>query len=507
MRKQRLTILAFLLSCMILQTRAQSLDWRAVHETTLRGIDHLYNLEPDAATLAFDSVKQMAPDDPRGFFFGSMVRFWLYTMSRKESDYAQYLSESDRVVEICETLLDRNPGDAKALFYLGGTRGYRGMAHQLNGSVLKAVQEGRQGFIDLEDAVRADSALFDARMGFGLFKYLLAKLPRSFSWILDILGYGGDIEQGLTLLKQAAAHGTYTRSESSFFLSQFLFNEHRYDEAFGYLNPLLKRYPENTVFLVLASNWYLRLDSLNEALSFAELALRVNEKKAIRYGEEFIYSTLGNVHFSRNEFVQAKVSFASYLRKAANQEKITNRALYRAGLSFEISGNRAEAVEIYRRLQAENEWNSAYMSHLYKRAQQLLRHPLTGAEIDLIKGENDQDRRRYDSAAAWYSVALLRCGDDQDLRARILYRIQSLQFDRGQFAEALQTAQEISLLKPTIDLWVLPHALYLQGATYERLGKTTEAVESFDRAKDFDDYDFQESLERRLEAGLKRLKG
>ena len=42
------------------------IDWVAVHAATMRGIDHFYRLDTDAAIQTFDSVSRMAPGDPQG---------------------------------------------------------------------------------------------------------------------------------------------------------------------------------------------------------------------------------------------------------------------------------------------------------------------------------------------------------------------------------------------------------------------------------------------------------
>jgi hypothetical protein len=148
----------------------------------------------EEAATTFDSVRRMAPGDPRGYFFGSMVHFWLYTLTRDEKEYRTFLDKSDDVITVCENLLDANDKDAVSLFYLGGMYGYRGLAHQAHNSIFKAVTEGRKGYFSLKEAVQLKPDLYDAQMGFGLFTYLVAKVPKSLSWILSVVGFSGDAE-------------------------------------------------------------------------------------------------------------------------------------------------------------------------------------------------------------------------------------------------------------------------------------------------------------------------
>ncbi len=129
------------------------IDWRAVHEISSRGIDRFYRLETDAAIQDFDSVARMAPGDPRGYFFKCIIHFSLYALERDREQFDAFMKESDRVIAVCEQLLDNNGNDATAKFYLGGIYGYRGMMWQTEGSLIKAVTEGRKGYLYLEEVV------------------------------------------------------------------------------------------------------------------------------------------------------------------------------------------------------------------------------------------------------------------------------------------------------------------------------------------------------------------
>jgi tetratricopeptide (TPR) repeat protein len=497
--RMKMIMLAFALSLPLANLTAQAIDWTEVHNKTIRGIDLLYNFELDAAARTFDSVSQQAPGDPRGHFFGSMVIFWRSTLTGNKQEYERFIDVSDRVIEVCEDLLDRNPRDAKARFYLGGIMGYRGMAHQSNGSIIKAVKEGKVGYEYLEDAVRLDSTLYDAKMGFGLFKYLIAKIPKSLRWIINLVGFSGDLEGGLKLLQEAADHGLYTKGEASLYLAQFLFNEHRYDEAFAYLTPLLKDYPDNALFQVLAANWNLRMNKPDEALVAARKAADINKRKTVRYAEEVVYSTLGGIYYSKNDFSNASDNYALYLQKMSNPERTSNWIYYRAGVSCEMAGDRAKATDAYRRMRKVNDKDRASDTYYYRRGQGLLQKPMSDAEKILTRAANDQARKEYDSARRLLLEALPMTQDDPDLRLRVLYALQQLAFDQNQYDEVLTLASQIFAVTPQNDLWIIPHALLRQGQALAKMGKTDAAARAFDRAVEYDDYDFQSSLEARIE--------
>jgi tetratricopeptide (TPR) repeat protein len=488
-----------------IECRSQPIDWARVHDVTMYGINRLYSLEVDDAMHAFDSVARMAPGDPRGPFFQSMVQFYLYGLTRDETHLSTFLEQSDKVIEICERLLDQNEHDTKTKFYLGGIYGYRGLAYQTNGSILKAARDGRKGYLLLEEAVAENPELYDAHMGFGLFRYLLAKLPRSMSWILSLLGFNGDLEGGLTSLRLAAEKGIYTRTEAKLFLAQFLFTEGRQDTALTYMNELLKEYPENTLFLVLYASWENRLHNIDAALVAARTALEMNERKKIKYGEELVYSTLASVYFTLNDFQNANTFYLLYLRTAHSIEWTPNLTYFRAGVTCEIVGDRASAVTFYGRMKEVNDRDRAWDSHYYRRGQELIRRRLTQADILIVMAGNYQSRKMYDSAMVKYREALRNADGNVDLQARSLYGILQAQYETEEYADAMESSKQLLTLKPVNELWTIPHAWFILGQALAKSGKTNEARAAFDKIKEFDDYDFQVRLEAQTAEELKKL--
>ncbi len=486
---------------------AQTVDWARVHEVTLRGVDLIYDLDMARASVVFDTVIAMAPGDPRGYFFKSMVSFWTYTLQNQESDYERFMSISDTVIGICERLVDHNENDATARFYLGGIHGYRGMAEQLHGSLFKAVLEGRKGYFELEDAVRLQPDLYDAQMGFGLFRYLVAKIPSSLAWVARVAGFDGDLEGGLASLRLAATKGVYTRSEAAFFLSQFLFSEHRRDQAFELMRTLIQRYPDNTLFLVLYSSWQLREGNLDEALAAINKASEVNARKAIKYGEEFIHSTRASIAYSRNDFSTARREYDHFLAKQVQRNMVPNYTYYRIAVAREIAGDRPGAIEACKMMKEASATGQPNDANLYRRGEELAARPLTEGEIALIKAANVTNRKLYDSSAIYYRTALEMSAGDPDVRLRALYGLQQSYYDTGRDSEAVNAGEQAVAIKPVREVWVVPHAYFKLAQSYERLGRPTEAARALDRVGDYDDYDYQKSLERRVDEERKKLTG
>ena len=496
-----------LLGCIFFQVvwgRAGT-DGNAVHTLTMRGLHQLYSLEIDSAESSFDSVARMAPGDPRGPFFRSIVHFYLYGLNRDERELTTFLDESEEVIDVCDSLLDRNSGDATTKFYLGGIYGYRGLAYQTSGSMLKAARDGRKGYLLLEEAVNEEPDLYDACMGFGLFRYLLAKLPKSMRWILSVLGFQGDLEGGLQYLRMAADKGIYTRTEASLYLAQFMFAEGRPDTALIYLNRLRTEYPRNTLFLVLYAFWQHRMHNLDEAMVAARRAIEMNNRSRIHFGEELAYSTLGSIYFTLNKFDSAGVYYRLYMHMTVNDERSPNSTILRAGLSCELAGDRATALQFYARMREPNARDQAWDSYNYRQGRELLGHPLSPAEALVIRAGNELTRKMYAESIASCARALAISGGNVDTRLKALYGLQQAQFEAGQFSPAEETARTLLVLAPVQETWIVPHAWFKLGQTYLQEGRLPEARAAFEKVKTYDDYDFQDRLEPRVKEELEKL--
>ena len=485
---------------------ADGIDWSAVHAITLRGIDKFYRLDNDAALRHFDSVAVLAPGDPRGHFFRSMVHFSLYALDRDHRYFDIFMAESDKVIAVCERLLDQNDGDANAKFYLGGIYGYRGLAWQTEGSLVTAVKEGREGYKLLEEAVEQRPDLYDAQMGFGLFRYLVAKAPRSLHWMLKLMGISPDLEGGLRMLKAASEHGIYTRNEAQLYLAQFLFSEQRQDEAFTHLDQLVARYPENTLFLILRATWLQRTGKPDEALADALKAVERNRAHPLRYVDDLACNTLGALYFARNDFAASRMYYARYADSLRGPERVWNWTWYRIGVAHELSGDRSTAKTFYAKVRTSSDAMRPQDAYYYRRAQEQLRRPILGTEAALIRAGNEANSKAYEKALQLYQSALDSAGSDKEMSGRALLGIMQVQYELKQYEDVIATSARLFALSPSRERWVLPHGYHKLGQAYMRLGRKDEARKAFKTVDDYDDYDMQEQLEARVAADMSELR-
>ncbi|HYF02698.1 MAG TPA: hypothetical protein VEC36_04935 [Patescibacteria group bacterium] len=174
--------------------RAQTIDWTKVHTTTAAAIDDLYNLRYAESEAGCNEVIKQAPGDPRGYFYKAMVYYTRFSNAGDDTDYKAFLKTSQQVEQVCDRLLKNNPKDSRAMFYMGGILGYRGLLNYKAEKHLDAVSDG---FIAKYDG---DGMLF---------------------WVRRL---GGKLEQHPTLIRTDRAGNIYV---SGWYTYEINFVDHR----------------------------------------------------------------------------------------------------------------------------------------------------------------------------------------------------------------------------------------------------------------------------------------
>jgi tetratricopeptide (TPR) repeat protein len=302
--------IAALLLCLATLSVQAATDWKLVHERTVQAMDHLYNLEFRDAERLCNEVIKMAPGDPRGHFFKAMTYYYRMSFrggATNDSAFWAFAWHADRVRTVCERLLEKNEHDGKAMFYLGGAVGYKGLAYVNRGESHKAIWDGKKGYDLLEQAVEEDPTNYDAKMGLGLFRHLISKAPDALKPVISLAGLTGDRYGGLKMIEEAAAKGTYARQEARRWLGELYLDEDLPQRAVIHLAALKDAYKKNWYF------WYRYADvtafqvrKINEAeAAYRYLATIETSKEDLETAHFIGYVRLGTLDEARERYTEA----------------------------------------------------------------------------------------------------------------------------------------------------------------------------------------------------------
>lgn len=214
-----------------------------------KGVNAFYKTAWDEADEIFGKMKEVYPDDPMPHFFSSMMPFWEYFFIDPSSRHAdEFLQKSEEALKLSQKKLEKTPNDTTMVLMLSGLHGYRSLVAAGESNYRVALQSGLNGFNYTRQLLRIDSDRPDARIGRGMFYYMVGTIPSGMRWASNMAGIRGDMEQGFDELKKAAESESYVRHDAMMLLMYLYDREERYDEAITYAEKLTAELPENVIF-------------------------------------------------------------------------------------------------------------------------------------------------------------------------------------------------------------------------------------------------------------------
>ena len=236
---------------------------------TKQGIDRVYNLEFDQAEVEFHYLITTHPEHPAGYFFLAMVDWWKISLDfDNESFDDKFLNELDVVIDKCDSILDKNPDDVTALFFKGGSLGFRGRLRANRGSWIKAANDGRLALPIVRHAYSIAPDNDDILLGMGIYNYYAEAIPEQYPIVKPLMLFfpSGDKKKGIEQLTIAAEKAKYAAVEAEYFLLQLNYtHERQYEKALEIALKLFNRYPRNVVFHRYVGRCYISLGKWENA--------------------------------------------------------------------------------------------------------------------------------------------------------------------------------------------------------------------------------------------------
>lgn len=281
----------FLLCLFWLVLSAGSADAELVVPDEARaGLQLLYEGDFDRAIAFFRTLQNTQPEHPLGYLLEANALWWqrwcnsmtitakgfVDALPGKESPLdAPYRALLAAARTRAQAYLAHESQSAEAYFYLGMTYALEGRLAGLRRETWATASAGKKMRAALLRARRLDPQLDDALLGLGLYNYYvvtLSPLVKLLRFLLFIPG--GNKEEGVRQLEQAAARGVLVQAEARFWLGKNLRNYDRdYMSALTQFRQLVARYPQNPLFHLLIAGLEAQTGSVEAARrSFARAA-------------------------------------------------------------------------------------------------------------------------------------------------------------------------------------------------------------------------------------------
>ncbi|MGA7721972.1 MAG: hypothetical protein WCA84_12460 [Ignavibacteriaceae bacterium] len=367
-------ILFFLTQPFIFARPAKSYNKSSDFDSTIsRGIDQIYNIDFPGAEKSFKGLIASYPDKPQGRFFLAMIDWWKILLDPDNEAYDDiFFQKLEDVIYQCDGILKNDPNNVDALFFKGGSIGFRARLRAFRDSWIKAADDGRLALPIVQHAYRIDPKNVDVQLGFGIYDYYAAVIPEQFPLVKPLMIFfpPGNKKKGIEELTNVALHGRYAKYESRYFLMTLYFsyddNPFKAEEWAGLLND---DFPNNPVFerwrgriAAKRSDYYHAEKIFSDVLNKADKDFpgynNINTRREAAY-------YIGYQFWLSNKPDSAKIKFelcAKYSREIDKNETsgfLINSFLYLGMIADQI-GSRNEAVAYYKKLLDMKEFGNSH---------------------------------------------------------------------------------------------------------------------------------------------------
>lgn len=349
---------------------AQTNDFESRVES---GIKQIYNIKFEDAEKTFRSLIADYPNHPAGRFFLAMIDWWKILLDiENESHDEIFFQKLEDVIYQCDKILEKDPQNVDALFFKGGSIGFRGRLRSLRESWLKAADDGREALPIVERASKLDPENLDVQLGFGIYNYYAAVIPEEYPLIKPLMIFfpSGNKEEGLRQLRNTAFNGKYAKYEARYFLMTIYY---RYEsnpwQAEEFAKMLVEDFPDNPTFQRWLGRIYVRQGKMQLADSLFKDVLRKADENL--YGYNFPVSLreanyyVGYNYKLNNELDSAKIyltrcaEISQQIDKEEESGFLINSMLYLAQIS-EAKSLFEEAINYYERLLRMRDWGNSH---------------------------------------------------------------------------------------------------------------------------------------------------
>jgi len=346
------------------------------------GINQIYSIKFEQAKETFTKVMNEYPEHPSGKFFDAMIIWWKILLDLDNEKYDdQFFDKLDIVIDMCDDILDAEPENIDAMFFKGGSLGFRGRLNSIRGNWFEAAADGKDALPLVHNAYALDTTNIDVKLGFGIYNYYAAVIPEQYPFVQPIMIFfpDGDKVKGLEQLEIVAEQGKFAKIETRYFLMTLYYSyENNFSEALHYAELLTEEFPNNPRFQRYTGRIYVRMNDYPTATEiFKEILIKV-EKGLPGYNEKVKREALyyvGIDYKKTNNLILAEqyLKECDLLSRKIDEDEesgfLINSVLY-LGNIYDLKGEREKAVKNYEEVLDFREFGQAQ-----KKAEQYLEKP------------------------------------------------------------------------------------------------------------------------------------
>jgi hypothetical protein len=252
-----------------------------------RGLDLIFNGNPDAAIPLARKLEDEHPDHPLGYLLELEARWWktyceacevkwgmvdAWKRGKRKEDQ-EFLALADKSEKLASAQMSTSDS-AEMHLYAGMAYAFKARLYALRDEHHAVARSGVAARAEFLRTLEIDPGMVDADTGLGLYNYYVDTLSGLVKVLRFFIGIpGGSKKDGIHQLETAMNEGELTKWDARFYLAKNLrLYDHLYEQAEEVLIPAVEHYPENPLFHLMVANLNVELGHNDRAAAEFEAA-------------------------------------------------------------------------------------------------------------------------------------------------------------------------------------------------------------------------------------------
>ena len=272
-----------------------------------------------------------------------------------------------RGVANAQSLVDSNPNDPEALYFLGSAYGVRA-AYEASAQrrFWAAIRDGLRAAKLHQKVLALDSTFYDAYLIVGIYHYAIGCVPQPFRAIATMAGIRGSKSGGIAELELATKKAAYNRDDARSVLIALYRYEGSPQRAYAELETLSNLYPQSVLLRLEMASTLAQLGKPASAAAMFEELLQGPDRRLT----DLVEYQYAEMLAQNRSYADAARHFAAVEQTPDAYPALVTQSLLRAGQMHDLLGRRPEAIRFYRATLSR-----PTSPELRRRAEQLIRQP------------------------------------------------------------------------------------------------------------------------------------
>ncbi len=442
--------------------------------------------------LATQTLKKISPSNGISLYLQNLNTGIPILLNGSQKEYEKWLDDYDSRLDKVQDLDKNSP------YYRFIEAEMRLQAAYLKfyfGDRISCFLHFRQAYKLLEDNHKKYPNFLPAKKTLGLLNVILGSVPNEYAWLMNGLGFHGNVQIGLNYLNEVKNSSSLYSFEADFFLvmiKMYILKQEK--EISHHVKKLYKNHSENLLIQFIYSSYFHQIGK-NEKVLDALLSRPIGEKYT---SFPYLSIMLGNAYLQKGLYKEAAPYYHAFLQKNKGKNYL-KQAYYRLFIVYQLSGDTKQA-QIYLQKCKENGQTILEADRFANRFANKDRIP----DNSLIKARLMVDGGYYQEALNCLMDANFYTERTDQLefyyrKARIFHKMEKIN-------QAITAYKKLILLsKPEDNSYFAPNSC-LQLAYIYRIQHKNDLVRYyFEKALTYDEHEYKDSIDNKAKAGLNQL--